>query len=489
MARFKSNKNEPFPSSKPSKNIDNMEAKNENKLLPRKQKNPRPISKSKQKLIQKIKHELATGKLAAEDNEKRTQRDSRTLYIRFKDKENLPQSKEDVKLLHNGIKIVRLHRRAKKRLLYAFAEFESEKICQDAKVLLKKNESIYVDYVGPKSKSGGSIKDRSKRGKKDRPIHPTRLMVSGLIEGTDDEKLKQLFPKCVSAIIPKGSQRKGSEYGFVQFESPADAKAAFEAAKKLESQSRSIEGSQPISVFYARISKHKRKKPTEKDGKDLTNNESNKAKKSKTNDETEAENRNEMRNKEEDFDEKSSVDKENKEKEFKEDENTEDEDIEGEEESKNKENENVNRNKTYNATEIKEPAVRKENESTAEEKKEFDGKCGLSGENAESEDEETEDDEDYTNDEETDDEEIEDEIKSTKSINDLEKGAADGKEKAAIHKDKELDGKDSLEEKDNEIDNTEDELSSSSSSSSFVSTFLMKRNEKTGEEEEESDSE
>ena len=71
-----------------------------------------------------------------------------------------------------------------------------------------------------------------------------------------EEKLKQLFPKCSSANIPKGSIRKGTLYGFVQFSNPADAKSAFEAAKKLTVQTQEGDGSQRITVLYATATKH-----------------------------------------------------------------------------------------------------------------------------------------------------------------------------------------------------------------------------------------
>ena len=68
-----------------------------------------------------------------------------------------------------------------------------------------------------------------------------------------EDKLEKLFPKCSYATIPKGSIRKGTPYGFVQFSSPADAKAAFDAAQKL---SKGDSNGQHITVLYAKATNH-----------------------------------------------------------------------------------------------------------------------------------------------------------------------------------------------------------------------------------------
>ena len=108
-----------------------------------------------------------------------------------------------------------------------------------------------------KSKSGGKPKkERGGKGKNTKQINPCRLFITGLMQGMTEEKLKQLFPKCSSANIPKGSVRKGTLYGFVQFLNPADAKSAFEAAKKLTVKTQEGDGSQRITVLYATATKH-----------------------------------------------------------------------------------------------------------------------------------------------------------------------------------------------------------------------------------------
>ena len=86
-----------------------------------------------------------------------------------------------------------------------------------------------------------------------------------------EEKLKQLFPKCCKANIPKGSIRKGTLYGFVQFTNPADAKSAFEAAKKLTVQTQEGKEGQRITVLYATASKHPNPDKIENSGKCIQN--------------------------------------------------------------------------------------------------------------------------------------------------------------------------------------------------------------------------
>ena len=132
-------------------------------------------------------------------------------------------------------------------------------------VALGTNKSIYVDYVGTKSKNGGKQKEqRGGKGKNKEQINPTRLFITGLFEGMTEEKLKQLFPKCNQANIPKGSVRKGTVYGFVQFNNPSDAKSAFDAAKKLTIQTNEGKGGQHITVLYAKSKQDKGNKSTDK---------------------------------------------------------------------------------------------------------------------------------------------------------------------------------------------------------------------------------
>merc|ERR1711971_1474827 len=68
----------------------------------------------------------------------------------------------------------------------------------------------------------------------------------GLANGVTKTNLKEMFPKCSNTDIPVRGKKKGTAYGFVQFSSPADAKAAFDAAQDLE-----VAG-HPITVLFAK---------------------------------------------------------------------------------------------------------------------------------------------------------------------------------------------------------------------------------------------
>ena len=196
---------------------------------------------------------MATGELDKNEIKRKTERDSRTLYVRFKS--SGPNDEAEIYKLDTNIKLVRCPRQGKKskenkkEIKYCFVEFSDEAACEAAKDKLASNPDHFVDFVGVKSK-GHTNGTKSKN----MPINPTRLHVSGLVEGITEEKLKSLFPKCVSSLIPKNSVRKGGKYGFVQFSSPADAKAAFDAANKLKIES--SEGATHLTVVFARVSKH-----------------------------------------------------------------------------------------------------------------------------------------------------------------------------------------------------------------------------------------
>ena len=115
-------------------------------------------------------------------------RDLRTLYIRFKG--NPPKSDQDVYKMDKNIRLVRIPRQGqakkKQEIRYCYAEFSDEAACEAAKDKLASNPDHYVDVVGVKSKKGGSS------SAKKMPINPTRLHVSGLVEGIDEAKLKNI---------------------------------------------------------------------------------------------------------------------------------------------------------------------------------------------------------------------------------------------------------------------------------------------------------
>ena len=82
-----------------------------------------------------------------------TQRDARSLYIRFA-QNNLPSSPEEIKKLHSDIKFVRAPRldpKGKRGINYVFVEFGSEAECKAAKIKLATTQfqgsELFVDFL------------------------------------------------------------------------------------------------------------------------------------------------------------------------------------------------------------------------------------------------------------------------------------------------------------------------------------------------------
>ena len=207
-------------------------------------KSKKPVSKATKEASKKARIAIATGELNQDELKRKTERDLRTLYVRFKNSATAPSTERDIYKLDKLIKDVRIPRQAKKTLNYCFMEFSDEKVCESMKDKLAANPDLMVDFVGVKSKS------RTTGTSKKRPINPTRLHVSGFSQGITSEKLKALFPKCSGASVPTACKNK-SAYGFVQFSNPADAKAAFDATQKLK-----VGDNQHITVIFARLQKH-----------------------------------------------------------------------------------------------------------------------------------------------------------------------------------------------------------------------------------------
>merc|ERR1712192_348184 len=197
------------------------------------------------------------GDLAKDEVNRKKEQDSRTLYIRFGDKDSLPTSEDDIKALHSDIKFVRTPRKAVKStndIRYAFLEFGSADECKAARGRLAttqyKGKELIVDFVGEASKNKAQGKGKTEDKAPSR-LNSTRLFICGLAPGVSKTNLKEMFPKASHADIPANSKKKGTSYGFVQFSSPGDAKAAFDAAKGL-----SI-GGHKITVLFAKITDKK----------------------------------------------------------------------------------------------------------------------------------------------------------------------------------------------------------------------------------------
>jgi len=216
-----------------------------------------PMAKGKRESIKAARMALATGKISTDEQARKHAMDLRTLYVRFK--KDMPIGEEQVRKRldnHPDIKFVRIPRQDQKQTRYAFVEFGSEAECEAAKDTLTKGtnakDDCYIDFVGVKSKAGAKGQK-----KKNRAINPNRLFIGGLVEGLDASKLKLLFPKCVDAQIGgKGGRKKSvKSFGFVQFDNPADAKAAFDASQKLTITGKNGSDVHHITVVYAKVSK------------------------------------------------------------------------------------------------------------------------------------------------------------------------------------------------------------------------------------------
>merc|ERR1711915_372275 len=199
-----------------------------------------------------------------------------TLYLRFS--KELPKSIDEIKELHSDIKFVRTPRTAAKKgdsYSYAFVEFASQEECKEAKNKLSttqfKGTELYVDFVGEKSKN------KKHKDKINAQLNPSRLFVSGLAPGVTESHLKEMFPKSSHALIPKTSRKSNVIFGFVQFSNPADAKAAFDAAKDLTISNHKI------TALFAKKTEEKEEVIKKKAEKRKLKQEEKQAKKAKSN--------------------------------------------------------------------------------------------------------------------------------------------------------------------------------------------------------------
>ena len=256
-------------------------------------KSKRPVSQAQKELNKQARMAMSTGELDKDELKRKSERDLRTLYVRFSNNAG-PKNISDIYKLDKTIKIARVPRQGKAKaengIKYCFVEFSDEAACESAKDKLASNPNHYVDFVGVKSKGQKGNTGNLKK----MPINPTRLMVSGLTDAITEDQLRKLFPKCVKAEIPKRVAKKEGRYGFVQFHNPADAKSAFDAANELKIGSG--EGATHLSVLFARVNKpgdqllspdKKEKKSKAKKRKNPETNDEDLAKKEKSEDEVE----------------------------------------------------------------------------------------------------------------------------------------------------------------------------------------------------------
>jgi len=144
----------------------------------------------------------------------------------------------------------------------------------------KKHMKPKGDRISQNSKP--DMKAKKKIAKPSCQLNPTRLFVCGLAQGVIKSNLQELFPKAGSASIPRKSKRTGgTSYGFVQFSTPADAKAAFNAAQDLTIDNHKIK------VLFAKMTNTKPEVQKKKAEKRKAKTEEKELKKAKTGDEKE----------------------------------------------------------------------------------------------------------------------------------------------------------------------------------------------------------
>ena len=258
---------------KKAKNLKNVDSKSKPQMK------KQPPKKESQKAANKVARiSIGSGDVHKEAEDRKTQQDQRTLYLRFS--KELPKSIDEIKELHSDIKFVRTPRTATKKgnsYSYAFVEFATQEECKEAKYKLSttqfKGTELYVDFVGEKSKN-----NKKNRNITNAQLNPSRLFVSGLAPGVTESHLKEMFPKSSHALIPKTSRKSNVIFGFVQFSNPADAKAAFDAAKDLTISNHKI------TVLFAKKTDEREEVIKKKAEKRKLKQEEKQSKKSKSND-------------------------------------------------------------------------------------------------------------------------------------------------------------------------------------------------------------
>jgi len=294
----------------------------------------RPVKKSTKEANKQARIAIKAGDITKDETDRKKEQDSRTLYVRFGDKTQLPSTADQIKELHPHIKFVRTPRTAVKgkktepAIGYAFVEFGNPEECKEAhkklSTTLYKGKELIVDFVGEKSKNKKQ-KSQAQTNQATSRLNPTRLFICGLAPGVTQTHLKEMFPKASHADIPSRSRKKGTSYGFVQFATPGDAKAAFDAAKNL-----SI-ADHKITVLYAKITETKpevlKKKAEKRKAKKQSSDET-ESKKGKTENQDNEESGNENDEEDSDEEETDNVKKESDDEE--DDENDEESDEESE---------------------------------------------------------------------------------------------------------------------------------------------------------------
>ncbi|XP_067138152.1 nucleolin-like [Centruroides vittatus] len=201
----------------------------------------------------KAKNDVPSIDLKASEEQRRKDRDIRSLFIRgFPD----DTTEEEIKALSSDIISVRLPANKKRKRPgmqggYAFVEFKSEKIAEDNFSVLEKKKikgkELFVDFVGTKSKNKAFV-DRTKE-RDQRNINKQKLFVSNIPNEATMEDLGKAFPAAVNVYLNSGANKTAQ----ISFDSEEAAAEAFKKNSSLK-----IKGT-PVVVLYALINKHRNK--------------------------------------------------------------------------------------------------------------------------------------------------------------------------------------------------------------------------------------
>ncbi|XP_040284383.1 nucleolin isoform X6 [Bufo bufo] len=168
--------------------------------------------------------------------ENRKERDSRTLFVK-----NLPYSAEVEQLqeiFENAKEVRLLTSKDGSSKGIAYVEFnteaEADKAIQEKQGTELEGRSMFIDYTGDKSNSGG------RRGAPGGAVDVKVLVVNNLAYSATEDSLQEVFDKATSIRIPQNHQGRPKGFAFVEFSSAEDAKDALDSHNNTEIEGRSI---------------------------------------------------------------------------------------------------------------------------------------------------------------------------------------------------------------------------------------------------------
>lgn len=199
----------------------------------------------------KPKKDFPTVDLKNTEQQRRSDRDCRSLYVR-----GFPvgTTEEEIKTLSPDIVAVRIPMRKRKvhntpGIIFAFLEFASEKAAEENFSVIEKKKfkgkDLFVDFVGGKSKNK-SLADKSAAAQ--RNVNKLKLFVSSIPKQATMEDIGKAFPAAISVFVNSSGANKTAQ---VLFANEEDAAEAFKSSSSLK-----MRGVQVV-VLYALINKHR----------------------------------------------------------------------------------------------------------------------------------------------------------------------------------------------------------------------------------------